>query len=196
MADTDPPPDPAAALAIIERARARTGSALAPNLVLMHAVWGLAYLLAGVTYYLYLVGTLGGATTAVVAAGIGVAAIVTSTTASMRSARGVRSASDTSSALYGFSWLIAMALTTLMAIGVGDPALTPVLFVFVVGLLMLTSGVVWPNTAQYVGGSTIMAVAVAAVFVPAPAHILLLAIGGGGALLGVGAVFAMRAPRP
>jgi hypothetical protein len=196
MPDTDPPPDAAAALAIIERERARTGSALTPNLFLLHAVWGLAYLLAGVAYYLYLVDALGGLVTAVIAVAIGVAAMATSTVASVRGTRGVRSASGTTGALYGFSWPIALALTTVLAIGAGDPVLTPALFVFVVGLLTLASGVVWPNAAQYIGGAVIMAAAVVAVFVPAPAHILVLAIGGGGALLGIGAVFAMRTPRP
>lgn len=196
MADTDPPPDAAAALAIIERERARTGSALAPNLALMHGVWGLAYLVAGVVYYLYLVGVLGGPATVVVAVVIGAAAITTSTLAAVRGARGVRTASDTSGALYGFSWLIALGLTAVLAIGAGGSVLTPVLFVFVVGLLTLSSGVVWPNAPQYTGGAVIMAVAAAAIFVPAPAHILVLAIGGGGTFAVLGRVFAMRAPRP
>ncbi len=194
MDDTAPPRSAAEALSIIERQQARTGQALSPDVALMNTVWGLAYLLGGTAYYLYRVGVLSGVLTVVACVAIGAAAIATSVVYSVRSAQGVRSAPELErrGAYYGFGWLIGLGLTGVLAYGAGMPVLTPVLFVFVVGLLYLAGGAVWTDPLQYAGGAWIMLVAVAAIFVPSPAHILVLAVGAGGGMLVLGRLAAVR----
>ncbi len=70
--------------------------------------------------------------------------------------------------------------------------LTPVLLVFVVGLLFMSLGPMLPDGAQYATGAWIMVVAVAAIFTPPPAHVLVLAIGAGGGMLVLGRIIARR----
>lgn len=195
MDDTSPPRSAAEALSIIERQQARTGHALSPDVALMNTVWGLAYLLGGAAYYLYRVGVLGGLLTVVACLVIGAAAIATSIVYSVRGSQGVRSAPELErrGAYYGFGWVIALVLTGVLTYGAGTAVLTPVLFVFVVGLLYLAGGAVWTDPLQYAGGVWIMLVAVAAIFVPSPAHILVLAVGAGGGMLVLGRMSATRA---
>lgn len=202
MSDTDAPPSAAEAIQIIEREQARTGAGLTPNLVLMLGAWGVAYLLAGVLYYLYRVDLLGGITTLVAVVLIGAVASTVSTVGVVRGMRGVRSTSGQQGAMFGFSWTISLALTGVLSVGIATvlPAgsgavVTPALFVFVVGVLHMSSGVVWPNWPTYVGGAWTMGVAVASVFVPAPENVLVLAIGGGGGFLAVAAWFALMTRR-
>lgn len=200
--DADPPPTPADALAIIERTQARTGVLLTPNLVLMHGVWGLAYVLGGVAYYLNQVGTLSGSVTVVVIAAVTVTAIAVSTVAGTRSNRGVRGSSGLQGALYGFSWPITLGAMGALVAGIAPllqpdarGVVIPALFVFLVGVLYLASGSVWPNWPQYIGGTWTLLIATMSVFVPAPHNTLVLAIGAGGGFLALAAWFAARPPR-
>jgi hypothetical protein len=197
----DGPPSAAEALDIIDRAQARTGAGLTPDLALLFGVWGAAYMVAGVLWYLARVDVLSGAAAVVAGALVGAAAIAISIVAGVRSTRGVRSASDAPAAMHGFSWLVTLALTVALAVGIGlgqPPAtrdvLVPVLFVFVVGVLCTSSGTLWRSVPLYVTGGWIMLVGAAAAFVPAPAHLLVLAVGAGGGFVALAGWFAVRGP--
>lgn len=199
---SDRPPSAADALAIIAREQARTGAELTPNLALLYGVWGAAWLVSGVLYFVHQLGGLAGGTTAIACGVTGVVAMVVSIVTSVRSGRGVRSASDLQGAFYGMSWTIAhVAMGLVVGATVGalpdelKGTLVPALFVLVTGVLYLAGGAVWTDRLQYGLGVWIVAVAVVSVYAGQPANSLVLGIGGGGALLGVAAWSAVRRAR-
>jgi hypothetical protein len=199
--DVEAPPSAADALAIIERERTRAHATMAPDLVVLHGVWGLAYLLGGTAYWLHATGALGGATTAALAIGLGVAAAAASTVVSVRGSRGVRGPRDPRAAMHGLAWPVALVLAYALAVGLspeGDErgAVIATTMVFVVGVLYLMTGAVWSAPPQYVAGLWTMGVAVAAAFTPAPAFVLVLSLGAGGAFVALAAWYRARNGRP
>lgn len=190
------------ALAIVEREQARTGAQLAPNAAVLLGVWGLAWVVAGVVFFLHQIGIVAGGTAGMVGLVIGIAATLVSIVVGTRSGRGVRGASGTQGAMYGISWAISMTAMSLVVTATADTmpvdlkaTLIPALYVFLAGVLYLAGGAVWRDTVQYGLGVWIIALAVVSLFAGQPANSLILGIGGGGAFIGVAAWSALRRPR-
>lgn len=202
MDDHDPPLGPADALALIEREQARTSAGLTPDLALMYGVWGAAYLVSGVVFYLSLVAVIEMMITVAVAVAVLVAAIAVSIVASRRGSRGIRTGGDVQGALYGAAWSVVMILTAVLTAGISvalpdeiGGRFTGSIFVFVVGLLFVAGGVAWVSRTQYGVGMWTMLVATAGVFVPVPLNVLVLSIGAGGGFVALAVWFRFQLVR-
>lgn len=190
----DTAPSAADALAIIERTQSHTVSRLTPNVGLIYAMWGIAWLVIGVAWFLARLGTVTESTAGWTTGAIVVVGLVVSTVLGVRGGRGVRGPSSTQGLWYGLAWPISMSLLGVIVGGIGSlgvsgevmAVLSPGLFVFLAGALYLVSGALWTSVPDYVLGAWIMVVAVASVLVGRPAGPLVIGIGGGGALLLVG----------
>ena len=186
----DPPVSAADALAIIEREQARQE----PDLAWYFVLWGALWILIGAVWAgdgagLWTSGVAGTVTGVLVVAGC-----VTSAWLGTRMNRGVAGPSNRFGAMYGIAWFTAIVGTVLLTIalvrltGEAGTALIPALFVFVVGVMYMVTGAFFRSTLDYVLGLVVQAVAVVTAFTPAPWNTLVMAIGGGGALLTVGLI--------
>ncbi|MEJ8278766.1 hypothetical protein [Pseudonocardia spirodelae] len=189
--DEQPPSSPAEALAIVEREQARHAPDLAPFFVL----WGLAWVAIGLAWFgsgsgLWSAAVAGIVTAVAVAGGMVVSAVLGS-----RIDRGVSGPSRTAGARLGVGWVVAMAATGAVAVGVvrlTEPgsavvaALFPTLFVLVVGVIYMMTGALWRSRPDFGLGIALQVVAVATVFTPLPWNNLVMAVGGGGSLVVAG----------
>lgn len=193
--DAEPTPTAADAMAIIEQSQSIASSRLTPNIGIFYGVWGVAWIVIGVSFYLARLGTVSLAVATWTTAGVVLVGTVISTVAGYRGARGVSGPSSRQGLWYGLSWPISMILLGVLVSGLGSlgvdgdlmAVLSPALFVFVAGALYLVSGAMWTSRIDYALGIWVMVVAVASVLVGLPASPLVIGLGGGCALLLVGA---------
>lgn len=198
--DPEQPPSAADAMAIIEEGRARTAAGLAPNLVLLYGMWGVAWLVGfGVSYVLSadLLDLSPGVAITVVAAAFALAVAI-SIVQGVRASRGVRGPSERIGALYGISWIIASTGMGLLLGGIQFPdelagLIYPAAFVLLVGVMYLFGGTLWNDRVQYGLGTWLIMVAAASVFFGTPNNYLVLAIAGAGGLLAIAGYHLVRA---
>jgi hypothetical protein len=194
--------DPATMYALIEdqqRDIAARQAAIVPPMTL---TWGLAWLTGFLA--LWLVDGLSpafalpvpiaiGLFVAANAAGVAISAIL-----GVRSNRGYRpSRKDTFTGIvYGNTWPVGIVAILLMGWGLSIQGMSgeiaghfyPASVVVFAGIMYITAGAVWQATPCVVVGAVIVAAGVASTFIPAPGHLLFLAIAAGGAFLVLAAV--------
>ncbi|MEQ3551180.1 hypothetical protein WIS52_11930 [Pseudonocardia nematodicida] len=191
--DERPPASPAEALAIIDREQARNEPGFGPYFV----VWGVSWLVIGLSWF-----AAGAGLWSPTAAGIAtlvavVVGVVFSVVLGVRTDRGVQGPSRTYGAMYGVGWMVAMISTGVTAVALlrfvapelaatAPGAFLPALFVLVAGVVYTVSGALWRSPIDYGLGIALQVVAVATALAPFPWNNLVMAIGGGGALVAVG----------
>ncbi len=191
------PMRPEDAVVIIDEAREKTRRGVAASTVTMLTVWGAAWLLGFLT--LWSGEALGGnplfrlpdTLVAWVFGGLIAIAVITSILVSALMRRGTRGRSNTSGALYAWTWSIGMVATwlvssALMRNGLAPeliPVVVPGLFVLVAGVLMAAGGAVSRSTPQFALGVGLMASAVLGTIVGSPNGLVVYALGGGLAML-------------
>ncbi|QIK84631.1 hypothetical protein [Sanguibacter sp. HDW7] len=201
----DAPLDAAASLALIDAQRATVVHRAEPSPTYLFTVWGLAWLLgygalgwgsrthdgppgalAGIIFGVLLLG-------AAVATGIHIA----------RRAGGVRGPSARAGAMFGWTWTIGFAAVYLIMAGLtragaSDPVLSlawNALPAFLVGLLYLAGGALWQEMTMYLLGAWIVLVAGAATLAGIPGNYTVMALAGGGGMLGAALVSVILARR-
>lgn len=205
--DDDASLDPREALALLEAERSRTQQHLVPDVRLLYGAWGVAWLVGFLVLWssatgrgpLALPPAAGGA---VFAGLLGAAVVVTGVHIARRTA-GVRGASSTQGAMYGWAWLLgfgAMASLMASAAGAGAPpevlgVLAPALSGLVVGLLYLAGGTMWQDRAQYSLGVWILVSSAVGALAGYPTNHLVMGLLGGGGFLVAALVVAVRGAR-
>jgi hypothetical protein len=183
-------------LEIIRAQQAETAARIGPRVGYFFLIWGGAWLVIGVLYFLAGIGAVPGGVASWGTFGLVVVGIASSALVGIRSGRGIAGGSAKQGMLYGLTWPVVMiGLGVLVGAMAGPLGLTgtqlgllvPALFAFVVGALYALSGAVWTYVPNFVTGLWVMAVGAASVFVGLPANSLVLGVGVGGALLVVGA---------
>ncbi|GAA2016731.1 hypothetical protein WDZ16_00060 [Pseudokineococcus marinus] len=199
--------DPREALALLDAERTRTQQRLVPDLRLLYGTWGVAWLVG----FLVLWGSTTGrgplalppAAGGVVFAGLLVAAVVVTGVHIARRTAGVRGASSTQGAMYGWAWLLGFGcMASVMASAAGAGASPDVLGVLgpavsglVVGLLYLGGGAMWQDRAQYSLGVWILLSSAVGALAGHPSNHLVMGLLGGGGFLVAALVVAARGPR-
>lgn len=198
--------DPAAMLALVEGERARVERAVEPDVRLVYAVWGTAWLVGFLVFWAAATGR--GplpleAAGAVLAAGLVLAAVATTAHIGRRM-RGVRGVSSRTGAMYGWSWFLGFATLTAVMAGAsrqGLPAETgallwPVLAGLVVGTLYLAGGALWHDWVQFGLGAWVLVASSLGALVGYPSvHLVMALCGGGGFLLAAVAIPVIRRER-
>lgn len=210
MADSAHEAEQAAAesLALIEAQQRRVAEQIEPDIRLLYGVWGLALLIgeaafffaswadspiplplpvAGVTLFLSLV-------TAMVTMGIHVG----------RRVAGVRGDSARQGKFYGWTWTIGFfclgAIITGVARAGADDETIALLWAagsgLVIGLLYMAGGAMWLDRTQFALGAWFAVVSGAGAIAGLPWLYLILSIAGGGGLLVVAAMVALRNRQP
>ena len=194
--------DLGATAAIIEAQRARVVEALDVDARLLFGAWGTAWLLG---FGLLWAAAAGNGQVSEGVAGLGfaallVAALVVTTVHLARRSTGLRGASATQGAMYGWSWMLAGLVVFALAAGL-DRAEAPgpvigfvmtVVPALVAGVLYMAGGALWQDRNQFGLGAWILLVTVAAAFVGRPHMMLVMALAGGGGMLVVSAVEGVR----
>ena len=181
-------------LAVTQREEAQARRRFRPDDRFLYAVWGTAWTV-GFTG-LWLTGGKNPSINAPAFAGwlygvlMTVALVVTVVHIAGR-VSGVRGRSQVLGQRFGATWGVAFTSYGLVLAGLGRASvatdvhrlLAPVLACFIVGIVYMTGGAAWDDRRQFVLGVWICLVAGVAGLVGVPAHLLILAIGGGGGFL-------------
>ena len=185
---------PAEMLALAEEEKANLARRLAPNDRFLYAVWGLAWTVG--FFGLWLTSGTNPPIDArpagfwVYGALMSFAGVVTAVHIAGR-VTGLHGRSRTLGQRFGATWLVAFAAYGLILAGLGRAALSPdaiqllapVLACFIVGLIYMAGGAAWDDRHQFALGTWLTLVAGSAAVVGNPAHLLVLAIAGGGGFL-------------
>jgi hypothetical protein len=198
--------DPAAMLALVEGERTRAERAMEPDVRVVYAAWGAAWLVGFLAVWAAATGrgplplpTAG----AVLAAALVLAAVITAVHIGRR-VRGVRGVSSRTGAMYGWSWFLGFATLTAVMAGAsrqGLPAETvallwPVLAGLVAGTLYLAGGALWQDRVQFGLGVWVLVASSVGALVGYPAvHLVMALFGGGGFLLAAVAVPVLQRER-
>ncbi|AEE44369.1 hypothetical protein [Cellulomonas fimi] len=199
----DAAPDLAAALAIIAEGRQQARAAY-PSGAFLFLLWGAVWLVGYGTLWVSAreSGRPAGAAAAV-AIGLGVAGLVGTLTHIARRSRGLSGASARTGALYGWSWAIGFTAQALIVTSLAEAGASPqvsalagnALAALVVGLLYLAAGALWDDVPMFALGAWITLVGAASALVGMPGTYLAMALAGGGGMVAVGAVEALRERR-
>ena len=203
----DTPLDPAASVALIAEQRAKVQAATDVDGRLLFGVWGVAWLIG---FWLQwaawgddpLIHLSYGAALAVFGMLLITAMVVTTVHIARRSA-GIRGTTSTQGAMYGWAWFFAFAGIGVLghaldsagaSAEVVSTAMTASSTLFV-GVLYMAGGALWRVRIQFVLGAWICLVTIVATLVGAPNMLLVMALGGGGGMLMVGVIEAVRRGR-
>lgn len=199
----DAAPDLAAALAIIAAGRQQARGAY-PSGAFLFLLWGAVWLVGYGTLWVSArdSGRPAGAAAAV-AIGLGVVGLAGTLTHIGRRSRGLSGASARTGALYGWSWAIGFTAQALIVTSLAEAGAPPqvsalagnALAALVVGLLYLAAGALWDDVPMYALGAWITLVGAASALVGIPGTYLAMSLAGGGGMVAVGAVEALRERR-
>lgn len=194
-------PDLARMLSLAEGERARASALLQPNLALIYAAWGLAWLVGpGLMWLAVTRDVLPVAVAGIVYALALAAAAVTTAVHTGRRATGISGVSQRVGAMYGWSWFLGFAalvaiMWSVTSAGASEELLR-ILWValscLVVGVLYLAAGALWQDVVQYAIGAWILVVGAAGALLGSPANLLVMSLAGGGVFLAGAAVSALR----
>lgn len=152
--------DPATAYALADKTEYDSSRALSPNLVLMYAVWGTAWLIGFGAFHgaskgwLPIAYSLAATIFAIcIVAGVAVSAVL-----GIRSGSGVRGQGSFQGAVYGWSWMLGFATVFVLSARIGsldlDFELTGMLInsiaILVVGLMYAAGAALWHETPMLV----------------------------------------------
>lgn len=202
----DAPPDPREGLAIVAAQRRRVRDSDVDPRVLFGA-WGLGWLLAYGMLWWDSSGSPTGTATArggIAFGAILLVALVVTLVHVARAGRGLAGASQRTGAMYGSAWGIGFAGQGLIVGGIVNAGANPAVIAIVansvaclvVGMMYMAGGALWRETAMYVIGAWMIAVAAAASLVGMPAGYLVMSLAGGGGMLvgaAISAVYRRRA---
>ncbi len=198
------PPSPADMMALARRQQERTEQELSGSPAVMFGAWGLAWVAGFGTLFL----TLGAKPVIAVPLGIalliffaclGSAGIVTGFLL-RRASRGLRGPTQTSGAMYGWSWTLAFValgaiIEAIRRIGVSYEVYALLWSAgsgLIVGVLFLCGGAMMCDRWQYGIGLWILAVNLGGAFTGIPGHYLVMSLAGGGGFLVTALVLAGR----
>ncbi|MGY4644092.1 hypothetical protein [Cellulomonas sp. URHB0016] len=200
---TDPAPASAAEALSIISAQQRVARQTAPSSAVLFAVWGAAWLVGYGGLWLSADRGAGSPSVAaaVLAAALGVAAVVVTIVHVTRRSRGITGESARQGVLYGWAWPIGFLAMTWIVGALGKAGASDEVIglaanataALVVGLLYLAGGAMWRATGMYVLGAWIALVGAASAFAGLPGSYLWLSLAGGGGMLTAGLVEAARA---
>ncbi len=201
MSEHESAPDPASALSIIDAQRARAG-ATRPSGAVLFGLWGAVWLVGYGALWVTARedGSPSGPAAAVAVAG-GVLAVVVTIVHVQHRTRGIAGASARQGALFGWAWPIGFVAQSLIVSGLGragapDDVLAlaaNAIAALVVGLLYVAGGLLWSSTAMYLLGAWMALVGAAGATAGLPGTYLVMALAGGGGMLALGVVEAVRA---
>lgn len=193
-ADHDVPLDPAASVALIRAQRARVAAATDVDARLLFGVWGAAWLVGFGALY-----AVAGddpllrwrAAAGIVFATLIAAAIAVTAVHVARRTAGVLGTSATQGAMYGWAWFAGFAAIgslgyALARVGATESVYTVTMTVvpaLVVGVLYMAGGAIWQDRTQFVLGSWVVVVTIAAAAVGPPHMLAVMALAGGGGML-------------
>ena len=195
--ETDPAPASAAEALSIIHAQRRVAQQTTPSSALLFLVWGTAWLVGyGVLWLSAADDGTPTAAAAVLAAALGVAAVVTTIVHINRRTRGITGDSARQGTLYGWAWPIGFLAMSWIVGALGRAGASDEvtglaansISALVVGLLYLAGGVLWRATGMYVLGAWMALVGAASAFAGMPGSYLWLSLAGGGGGLAVGMV--------
>ena len=201
----EPAADPSALLATIELERDRAGRELEPDARLIYGVWGAAWLVGFLIFWVAARPAgpveIPMGVASLLFAGCLAAAMVTTGVHIARRVAGVRGVSARVGAMYGWAWFLAfVTLTAAMSGavrqgGISDETvglLWSVLSGLVVGTLYLAGGALWQDSKQYGLGVWILVSSAVGAIAGYPSVYLVMALGGGGGFLLAAAFFTVR----
>jgi len=202
----DAPPDPRQGLAIVAAQRRRVRDSDVDSRILF-GVWGLGWLVAyGVQWWDATTSPTGTSTArgGIAFGAIMLVALVVTLVHVARAGRGLAGASQQIGAMYGSAWGIGFAGQGLIVVGIVNAGANPVVIAIVansiaclvVGMMYMAGGALWRETAMYVIGAWMIAVAAAASLVSMPTGYLVMSLAGGGGMLvgaAISAVYRRRA---
>ena len=191
---SDEPLDLAESLAIIRAQRGRVLDQVAPDPRVMFGAWGVAWLVG----YLVLWSTARTSPLhepdgwAFVAFGVCISGALAATMSHLaRRVAGIRGASARTGAMYGTTWAIAFLGVALVMAGLTSAGASPEVLslgwnslpTFVVGVLYCAGAAQWEDWRMFGLGAWIAVVSGVGTLVGLPGVYLLMALGGGGAML-------------
>ena len=204
--DGDAPLDPAASAALIAEQRARVAAETDVDGRLLFGVWGAAWLI-GFGAMWSVAGdrpALGWppAVAGTVFGGLLVTAMVVTAVHVARRTAGVRGASATQGAMYGWAWslgfLAVFALANALVRAGAGPEVIQVAMTLtsslLVGVLYIAGAAIWQDRTQLALGVWIVVVTVAAAFAGVPTMLAVMALAGGGGMLAGALALAVRRP--
>lgn len=179
-----------ASLAVIEAERDRVARRVTFDPAIMSGIWAVAWFVGfGCAYLAYGSGrVIPGWLGPTVAATVLVAAVVASILYAARINSGISGPSRTSSAMYGWSWMLSFVCLTAVNIALGSRGLTAATItllwsastLLLVGVLQLAGGAIWRDRTQFAIGVWTMVCATGAVLAGVPGNFLVQALAGGG----------------
>jgi hypothetical protein len=194
-------PDPAAALAIIERQR-RQAALTRPSNAVLFAVWGLAWLIGyGAMWLSGRHGEVSPASAIVFGACV-LAGLVATFWHVRRRLHGVAGSGPRTGALFAGAWVVGYAAQGMTIGGLANAGASDDLVqlvanatgALVVGLLFLAGGMMWRSPGMYGLGAWMCLVAGAAALVGLPGSYLVMALAGGGGMLVAAGLEALLLP--
>jgi hypothetical protein len=180
----------AEALAILEQQQRSVSTQMSSFVPGMTAVWGGAWLLGFGALFAQAVSGFPLWIAVTVFVALLVAAGLLSMVLGIRSNRGIRATRQSafSGTVYGVTWSFGSVALAAIGGGLAHNGMSgelashfyPTIFLFFIGIMYILAGAVWPNVYTVVTGGVLVVVAVAALFIAAPFHLLFLALAAGG----------------
>ena len=185
--------DPAQALRIVEQQQRAVTTRLGAFVPVMTAAWGVAWLLG--------FGALFASEVAGLPLWIAIAVFVVlllvaggvSTWLGIRAGRGIRATKHTTftGTVYGATWSFGSVALAGIGGGLAYNGMSgelashfyPSAFLFFTGIMYILAGAIWPTVFTVVTGGQLVLIAVVSLFIPAPFHLLFLALAGGAGFL-------------
>ncbi len=179
----------AEALAILEQQQRSVATQMGAFVPAMTAVWGAAWLLGFGTIFAQAILGFPLPIAIIVFIVLLLSAAGISTFFGIRSGRGIRQSwqSSFTGTVYGSTW--SFGSVALAAIGGGlsyngmseelASHFYPTIFLFFIGIMYIVAGAIWPTFFTIVTGGQLVIVAVVSLFIPAPFHLLFLALAAG-----------------
>jgi hypothetical protein len=202
--EDDAPLDPAATAALIAEQRSRVEEAVDVDARLLFGAWGTAWLLGFGTLWAVSLEDpllpLDPVHGQIVFGCLLITAMVITAIHIARRSAGVRGASATQGAMYGWAWAITFAGFGAMGAALdrmdAGPAITATVMsggsALAVGALYMAGGAIWRDWTQFLLGIWIGLVTVVAILVGFPHLLAVMALAGGGGMLAGGLVEAVR----
>ena len=206
--DTDAPLDPAAMYQLLQDQQRSTQVQMGDFVWLITLSWGVTWLVGFGALWL-IDGVDGFALPVPVAVTVFVAVLVVSgllsTWLGFRSGRGMRGNAGAAftGTVYGVTWGIGSMAIAILGGGLRAQGMTgqlaayyyPCAYVLFAGIMYVLAGAIWHAVPSLVGGLWLVAVAVAAAFIPYPHHCLFFSLAGGLGFLALSAVSVIRLRR-